>query len=83
MILFFSRLDEKQRRRYAGLEAEKFGPGGDRKLAARTGLEAHTVARGRRGLFGGEVERARVRRQGGGRPAVEKKCRSSSGPSNG
>ena len=30
IILFFSVLDEKQRRLYAGLESQKFGHGGDR-----------------------------------------------------
>jgi hypothetical protein len=34
IILFFSMLDEQQRRLYAGLEAHKFGPGGDRKIEA-------------------------------------------------
>jgi hypothetical protein len=33
MILFFSLLDERQRRLYAGLEAHKLGYGGDRKVA--------------------------------------------------
>ena len=73
IILFFSLLDERQRRLYAGLESQKFGHGGDRKVAALLGLNAHTVAKGRRELFGGEVERERVRRKGGGRKAAEKK----------
>ena len=33
IVLFFSLLDEKQRRLYAGLEAAKLGHGGDRKIA--------------------------------------------------
>jgi len=73
IILFFSLLDERQRRLYAGLESQKFGHGGDRKVADLLGLDAHTVAKGRRELFGGEVERERVRRKGGGRKAAEKK----------
>ena len=77
-ILFFSLLDEHQRRLYAGLESQKLGHGGDRKIADLLGLDVHTVARGRRELFGGEVDRERVRRQGGGRQAVEKKRRTSS-----
>ena len=72
IILFFSLLDEKQRRLYAGLESQKCGQGGDRKIAELLDLDVHTVARGRRELFGGEVEPERVRRQGGGRKAVEK-----------
>ena len=78
LILFFSLLDEQQRRLYAGLEAQKIGHGGDRKIADLLGLDEHTVARGRRELFRGDVERDRVRRPGGGRKAVEKKHRTSS-----
>jgi len=78
LMLFFSLLDEQQRRLYAGLEAQKIGHGGDRKIADLLGLDEHTVARGRRELFRGDVERDRVRRKGGGRKAVEKKRRTSS-----
>jgi len=73
IILFYSLLDERQRRLYAGLEAHKVGYGGDRKIAEFLGLDVHTVARGRRELLGGEVQRQRVRQGGGGRKAVEKK----------
>ena len=73
MILFYSLLDERQRRLYAGLEAHKAGYGGDRKVAEFLGLDVHTVARGRRELFAGEVERQRVRQVGGGRKRAEKK----------
>jgi hypothetical protein len=75
IILFFSLLDEKQRRLYAGLEAQKIGYGGDLKIADFLGLDVHTVSRGRRELFGEQIQRERVRRQGGGRPAAEKKRR--------
>lgn len=78
IILFFSLLDERQRRLYAGLESQMFGHGGDRKIADLLGLDVHTVARGRRELFGGEVDPDRVRRPGGGRKPVEKKRRTSS-----
>lgn len=73
IILFFSFLDEKQRRLYAGLEAVRLGYGGERRIAELLGLDAHTVARGRVELLGGEVDRVRVRREGGGRKLVEKK----------
>jgi len=73
LILFFSLLDEKQRRLYAGLESSKLGHGGDRQIGEFLGLDAHTVARGRRELFGRQVEREGVRRKGAGRRAVEKK----------
>jgi len=75
IVLFFSLLDEQQRRLYAGLEAQKLGHGGDRKIAEFFGVDVHTVARGRRELFGGQVQRERVRREGGGRQPAEKKRR--------
>jgi hypothetical protein len=78
LALFVSLLDEQQRRLFAGLEAHQLGHGGDRQIAARLGLDPHTVARGRRELFGAEVQRQRVRRPGGGRVAAEKKRRRSS-----
>ena len=73
IILFFSMLDEQQRRLYAGLEAHKFGHGGDRRIAEFFGLDVHTVARGRSELFGEQVQRHNVRKKGGGRKSVEKK----------
>ena len=73
IILFYSLLDEQQRRLYAGLEAHKVGQGGDRKIAKFLGLDVHTVARGRRELLAGEVERQRIRQAGGGRKQTEKK----------
>lgn len=73
MILFFSLLDEKQRRLYAGLEAARLGHGGNSKMAGLLGLDSHTVAKGRRELLSGQLERDRVRKRGGGRKAVEKK----------
>jgi hypothetical protein len=73
IILFFSILDERQRRLYAGLESLKLGHGGDRRIAELLGLDPSTVALGRRQLLSQDVERERVRRQGGGRKHVEKK----------
>jgi hypothetical protein len=75
IILFYSLLDEKQRRLYAGLESFKLGHGGDRRIAEFLGLDVHTVARGRRELFRGDVQEEGVRKKGGGRHAVEKKRR--------
>ena len=78
IVLFFSVLDEKQRRLYAGLEALKTGRGGDARIAAVLGLEHGTVARGRRELLEHDVDIERVRRTGGGRTPLEKKRRTSS-----
>jgi len=73
IVLFYSLLDEQQRRLYAGLESLKQGHGGDRKLAEILGLDEQTVARGRRELLAAKVQRERVRQPGGGRPRAEKK----------
>jgi len=78
IILFFSLLDEQQRRLYAGLEAHKIGYGGDLKIADFLGLDVHTVSRGRRELFGDQVQRDRIRCEGGASRAAEKKRRKSS-----
>jgi hypothetical protein len=73
ILLFYSLLDEQQRRLYVGLESLKLGRGGDRRLADFLELNPHTVARGRRQLLAQDVEVDRVRRTGGGRKPVEKK----------
>jgi len=73
ILLFYSLLDEQQRRLYAGLESLKLGRGGDRQLADFLDLDAHTVARGRQQLLAQDVEVDRTRRAGGGRKRVEKK----------
>ena len=77
IVLFYSLLDEQQRRLFAGLESLKCGHGGDRKLAELLGLNEDTVARGRRELVENRVLAQRVRRSGAGRPTVEKKRPSS------
>jgi hypothetical protein len=73
IILFYSLLDEKQRRLYAGLEALKLGRGGDRRISDLLGLDPHTVAKGRQELLRQEVLPERVRQAGGGRKPTEKK----------
>lgn len=75
IILFFSLLDEQQRRLYAGLESLKTGYGGDTRIAELLGLGVGTVARGRRELLDQDIETERIRRAGAGRPSVEKKRR--------
>ena len=71
--LFYSLLDEQQRRLYAGLESLQCGYGGQQQAAERFGLDVDTVARGQRELLSGQVLRGRIRQAGGGRPLVEKK----------
>ena len=78
IILFFSLLDERERRVYAGLESLKLGYGGDRQMAEILGLDVSTVARGCRELLEHDVNVERVRKAGAGRKAVEKKRQKSS-----
>lgn len=73
VVLFYSLLDEKQRRLYAGLESLKVGRGGDQQIADLLGLDPSTIARGRKQLLDRDIEIERVRRRGGGRKALEKK----------
>lgn len=74
IALFYSLLDEQQRRLFAGLESIRLGHGGDTLLADFLGLDAHTVARGRQQLLDHDIAGAgRTRRQGGGRIRTEKK----------
>ena len=73
LILLFSLLDERQRRLFAGLESMLLGWGGDRSIAEMTGLDVHTIAKGRRELLEGKVLAEGIRRPGGGRKPVEKK----------
>jgi hypothetical protein len=78
ILLFYSLLDEQQRRLFAGLESIKLGNGGDTILAQFLGLDPHTVARGRQQLLDRKVTAGRTRRSGGGRKRVEKKPPTSS-----
>jgi hypothetical protein len=78
ILLFYSLLDEQQRRLFAGLESMKLGRGGDGLLAEFLGLDPHTVARGRQQLLDQNVTTGRTRRSGGGRKRVEKKPPTSS-----
>ena len=78
--LVLSQLDEKQRRLVAGLLSSAVGRGGVTLLSRITGLDHKTVRRGRDELSNGlkECPTGRVRREGAGRPPVEKKTPTSS-----
>jgi hypothetical protein len=78
ILLFYSLLDEQQRRLFSGLESMKLGHGGDSILAEFLGLDPHTVARGRQHLLDHHVTTGRTRHSGGGRKPVEKKTPTSS-----
>ena len=72
IILFFSLLDERQRRLYAGLESLRLGRGGDRTISSLLNIDNHTVARGRRELIQRDIEIDRIRKKGGGRLPIKK-----------
>jgi hypothetical protein len=73
ILLFFTMLDEKQRRIYAGLESIKIGYGGDKKIADLFGIDPHTVSKGRSELLTNDFIEGGVRKKGGGRISKEKK----------
>lgn len=81
IILFFSLLNEQQRRLYAGLESLMCGYGGDRKVADLLGLDEHTIAKGRKQILQRDIELDGIRKPGGGRKSLEKKHPKSSPPS--
>jgi hypothetical protein len=80
IILFFSLLDEQQRRLFAGLEALQFDAK-DRWIAELLGVNVQTVAKGRQALLERDILLGRARRPGGGRTPSEKKRPRSSRPS--
>ncbi len=73
IILFFSILDEKQRRLYAGIESMKLGHGGDQIISELLKIDVHTVAKGRKEIISGDIDLSRVRKAGGGRKKIKKK----------
>jgi hypothetical protein len=80
---FMSLLDERQRRLFAAFESLRLGRGGDQAVARTTGLDPHTIAKGRKELRARDWELKRVRHPGGGRKCVEKKAQKSSPNSTG
>lgn len=73
IILFYSVLDERQRRFFAGLESIQMGRGGDAKVARLLGIDPHTVAKGRSELLERDLGGGTVRKRGSGRKRLEKK----------
>ncbi|MDA3790211.1 MAG: hypothetical protein PF503_17180 [Desulfobacula sp.] len=73
ILLFYTMLDEKQRRIYTGLESLKIGYGGDKQIAALFSIDPHTVAKGRSDLLNKDFIQGRIRKKGGGRIPTEKK----------
>src|SRR4051794_24205189 len=74
MNLMVASLDEKNRRRFAGLWASQLGYGGVQAVARITGLSRTTITRGQQEVEQGATPtERRVRAPGGGRKLIEKK----------
>lgn len=73
IIIFYSILNEKQRRLFAGLESMKIGRGGDTMIAELLGLNIKTVAKGRKELLSDVINVDTIREPGGGRKTIVKK----------
>jgi hypothetical protein len=73
--LVFTRLNEQQRRWVAGLLSNAIGWGGDTEISEVTGLDPKTIKRGRDELEDDleDCPTDRIRREGAGRPPIEKK----------
>jgi hypothetical protein len=72
IILFYSVLDEQQRRLFAGLESLRVGHGGDTMISNLFNIDNRTVARGRSELLRRDIEIDGIRKKGGGRPTIKK-----------
>lgn len=72
IVLFYSTLDEKQRRLYAGLESVKIGYGGDKLIAQLLNIHHETVSKGREELVKENFEKQGVRKSGSGRQSIKK-----------
>ena len=67
MKAFYDSLSEKDRRRYAGVEAHKLGHGGEEYIAQLFGCDPKTIRRGERDVAELPQDDAagRVRKKGG------------------
>lgn len=75
MKSLYNSLSEKDRRRYAAIEAKKLGHGGIRYIATLLGCDEKTIRKGIAELDNEECMRqATIRRSGGGRTPKLKKC---------
>jgi hypothetical protein len=72
MRLFYQCLSEKDRRRYAAVEAAKLGRGGISYLARVLDCDRHTIRQGLEELGDPEgLKQNRIRRPGGGRKPID------------
>lgn len=68
---FYKSLSEKDRRRYAAIEADKLGHGGIRYICQVLHCDIRTITRGKQELTAGLPDQeSRIRQPGGGRKSV-------------
>ena len=65
-------LNERARRLWAATESRAIGYGGDALVSSATGMARETIRNGRREIECGVETTGRVRREGAGRPGIEK-----------
>ena len=67
MVLLYGSLSEKDRRRYAAVEAVKFGHGGVQYVAGLFGCDPHTIRHGAEDIeqLPADAAEDRVRKKGG------------------
>ncbi len=74
MKSFYATLSEKEKRRYAALETEKLGHGGQKYICELLGCSPTTVRVGREELqHGSTTPEDRIRRPGGGKKRIMEK----------
>ena len=74
MRAFFETLNEKDRRRYAGIEAIKLGHGGQKYISSVLGCHFQTVMAGIDEIVNGsDIPEERIRKPGGGRKKITEK----------
>lgn len=78
---FYESLSEKDRRRFAAVEAERLGHGGVQRVAEMLGCSTRTISRGLAELdsLADDPAEGRVRRPGAGRKKRSRPIRTSSG----
>ena len=72
MLSFYGTLSERDQRRYAALEAKRFGHGGVKHISEILGCSTRTISRGLNELdiLDDDPAEGRVRRPGAGRKKV-------------
>src|SRR5260370_38940471 len=71
VALLWPHLDERARRLFAASEARQLGHGGVSTVSRACGLSRVTITKGLQELDSAPLPAGRVRREGGGRPALE------------